>query len=98
MLRKTFSGNFSLFIEASKQSPKSICKILPLQKPHKQRKMRIYLSNKSICILVTKKKNLRITMQHKVTWVSITQTKKITYLKKSTTMRIKNKLKMKSSK
>jgi hypothetical protein len=29
---QTFSGNFSLFIEASKQSPKSMCNILPLQK------------------------------------------------------------------
>lgn len=27
----TFSGNFSRVIEASKQSPKSICKIFPLQ-------------------------------------------------------------------
>jgi hypothetical protein len=28
----TFSGNFSRFIEASKQSPKSICNIFPLKK------------------------------------------------------------------
>jgi hypothetical protein len=40
-LECTFSGNFSRFIEASKQSPKSICKIFPLQNIISMRKSQI---------------------------------------------------------